>query len=177
MAMALDIRVLVISVDESPSPALARVAIRSGWPLLSVPRAFQAIREIRHRQPGVVIVQVTLRLGEGLELVQLLPDETARASLIAIASSHHESIERAVRAAGASCYLPTPADAALVERTVAEMLDRRTARSSAMRRAPRADLERRITLPPPVSLDRTSGGGLSPPAAPRRGRDERKTGS
>jgi DNA-binding NarL/FixJ family response regulator len=72
----------------------------------------------------VVIVQVSSRLDEDIELLRLLPARMKRLSLIAVADPHRDEIERAVRGAGASCYLPNAANTALVERTVAEMLSR-----------------------------------------------------
>lgn len=117
-------RVLFFVSNENPDPDLSRIALRHGWPLLQFLRALQAFEDIRRCLPGVVLVQVSLRLGEDLELIRLVRTELVQVSLIAVASPHHDEIERAVRSAGASCYLPGATDVPLAERTVAEMLDR-----------------------------------------------------
>jgi len=119
-----DYRVLLFVLNGNPSADLARIAIRRGWPLRRVPLATQAFEEIRHRRPGAVLVQVSLGMGEDLELIRLVRSDLAHVSLIAVAVPHHVEIERAVRSAGASCYLPGAADADLVEQAVAATLER-----------------------------------------------------
>ena len=130
MALIPNNRVLVASLVGEPTEALLRITLRRAWLLLKISCVLPALREILRLRPDVVIVQVTLQLGDDLELIRLLPSRMTRVSLIAVASSHHERIELAVRAAGVSGYLPAAADTELIEQTVADVLARRAAPAS-----------------------------------------------
>ncbi len=141
MTLMPDTRVLLISLAGSPPPDLARIAVRNDWPLLLAARVSQALREVRERRPGVVIVPISRQFEDELELLRLLPTKTQRVSSIACASAHDDRIERAIRNAGADSYLPTAADDALVERTVNEILTRRQATPLPMHYAARTAAE------------------------------------
>ncbi len=134
MTFTSDTSVLVVSLASNPSPALLRIAIRHAWPVLTALRPPQALREVRHCQPDVIIIQVSLPRGADVELISLLRTKMRQVSLIAVAGSHRDEIERAVRSAGVSCYLPTAEDMTLVERSVAEMLTQRQSVTPTARR-------------------------------------------
>jgi hypothetical protein len=122
VVQAFDIRVFVASLDESPAPELARIAMRRGWPLRRPPTAVLAAREIRETRPCVVVLQVSPRPDEVLKLLRLVRSGLPPVVSIAVAVSHLDEIERAVRAAGASCYLPDAIKNRLLERTVDDIL-------------------------------------------------------
>lgn len=148
-----EMEVLLFAINESPSPDLAKIAIRRGWPVLQVPFAEEGLDEVRRRQPIVVIVQVSMRLGEDLDLLYLLRTNSARVSLIAVATAHYHEIERAVRSIGVNCYLPSARDAELIEQAVDEVLHRRQPNPSASRDAKKALAQNKKVLSSSASLN------------------------
>jgi len=163
-----DIRVLFLVVDDRPSADLAKIAIRRGWPLLQTSLAGQTVDEVRRHCPEVAVVQVSLKLGEDLELLYLLQAGFSEIASIAVATSHDLHVERAVRSAGANCYLPCTDDADLIERTVDELLHRRRQnppRRPELESRRRGTIENFLPLPPSLLLHETSGGGPKQPAA------------
>jgi len=119
-----EMEVLLCAINESPSSDLAKIAIRRGWPVLQIPVAAQTLDEVRRLGPAVVIVQVSMGLGEDLNLLYLLRTNLSRISLIAVATAHCHEVERSVRSVGVSCYLPSARDGNLVEQAVRDMVNR-----------------------------------------------------
>jgi DNA-binding NarL/FixJ family response regulator len=137
-------------VNDEPSPELARIALRNRWPFLRHQFAKQALAEIRTKAPEVVVVQVSLGLGEDLRLIQLVQCGLLQASLIGVASAHHAEIELAVRMAGATGYFPDASDAGLIERMVNDLLARSTGGQRTSGPAGRARQSKNNLFLPPV---------------------------
>jgi len=122
--------VLVIVLCGTVHVGLARAALRMGWPIRSLETAVAAMREIRDRCPRVVVVQVTLLSSEPIKLIRLLRYGLQPAVVVAVASTHRTQLERMVRDAGASCYLPAAENDEGIEQMVAAMLETAPARSA-----------------------------------------------
>ena len=118
-------RVLVVLLSPNPAPELVRLALRSGWPCIVEPRSAPAARHLRQRRPAVVLIEVALPAEEEIRFIRLLQPTLDRRALVAVARSHDENLERAIRAAGVSCYLPSANDDAAIEAIVAAMLGQR----------------------------------------------------
>jgi DNA-binding NarL/FixJ family response regulator len=125
VASLVNIRVLFFAMDESPEPNLAEIAMRRGWPFLQMSNTSQAIVELRRRSPSAVVVQVSLPLSEDLELLHRVRDNFSTVTLIAVATTHDDDVERAVRSAGVSLYLPSARDADRIERAIDQVLHHR----------------------------------------------------
>ncbi|HOA72276.1 MAG TPA: hypothetical protein PL151_02710 [Phycisphaerae bacterium] len=113
--------VLVVVLCGAVHVGLARASVRQGWSVLAVSRAVQAMREIRDRSPRLVVVQVSLSSEEPIKLIRLLRQCSQPVLIVAAANSHRDQLERLVRDAGATCYLPSSEDDQVVQ-TVASML-------------------------------------------------------
>jgi DNA-binding response OmpR family regulator len=113
---------LIIVFDENAIPALARLAVRHDWPVLRMSTVVQAVPAIVRHRPGLVVVQVSLVPDQAVELIRLLRARLQPVPIIAVARSHDEQTERAIRGAGATYYLPAARDAGILEQVVASML-------------------------------------------------------
>ena len=81
------------------------------------------MREIRDRCPRLVVVQVTLLSSEPIRLIRLLRHSSQPVLIVAVANSHRNQLERLVRDAGASCYLPGTEDDESLVQAVSSMLE------------------------------------------------------
>ena len=137
------IDVLIAVMDEDVDKGLALSATQNGWPLLQATTADEVFFQLCQSRPRVLIVQMSLFLGEALKLIGLTRHHWQQVSLVAVTPSHDEQIECAVRGAGASCYLPGTANVDLVEQTVTAFLRRHTdAVASIINTDPNQDLPR-----------------------------------
>ena len=153
----LTVKVLVVLMDESSVPGLNKAVGNHRWPVLRQPDAGRALKNIRLIRPQVLIVQVdgsVMILQEATRLIRFLSTYPPRPGVVAIASNHTNQTERAMRAAGVSCYLPEDVDADLIEQTVSQLLANCAAQASAPAKAPR-QIERRL---PAAQTARTSIG-------------------
>ena len=115
--------VLIVVLDQTVEPDLVRLAVDRGWALLRTSTVREAIRELRVRRVDVAVVQVAVLIERAVELIQLLREHWNRVPIVAVARSHDERLERAVRSAGADCYLPSP-DADAIEQAVDSLATR-----------------------------------------------------
>jgi DNA-binding NarL/FixJ family response regulator len=115
--------VLVIVLCGAVHVGLARASVRHGWPVLALGTAVQAMREIRDRSPRLVVVQVSTLSSEPLKLIRMLRHCSQPVLVLAVANSHRTQLEKLVRDAGASCYLPAAEEEDQLAQTVASMLD------------------------------------------------------
>jgi len=120
------IDVLIVVMAEDVDESLALSATQNGWPLLQATTADEVFFELCQCRPRVLIVQLSLPLGETLKLISRTRHHWQQVSLVAVTPSHDNQIELAVRRAGADCYLPATADVDLVEQTVTAILGRHT---------------------------------------------------
>lgn len=116
------IDVLIVVMDEDVDKGLALSATQNGWPLLQATTADEVFFELCQCRPRVLIVQLSLSLGEALKLISLTRHHWQQVSLVAVTPSHDNQIELAVRSAGANCYLPATANVSLIEETVSAIL-------------------------------------------------------
>ncbi len=122
MASSSQIAGLIIVFDEPAMPTVARLAVRYRWSILEIHAAPQAVSEVLRRRPRLLILQIPLVAHEAVELIHLLRARVRPVPVIAVARLHDEKIERAIREAGASCYLPESGAAAMVEEIVAALV-------------------------------------------------------
>jgi len=113
--------VLGFVLDKAAAKGLEQLALKRGWLILYNATADQAAQEVRRFKPQVVIVQFSIHLGEALEVIDILRTRWPRTPLIAVTSLHNDDIERAIRGAGASCYLSGKAWDDLLDQAVAAM--------------------------------------------------------
>lgn len=153
----LTVKVLVVLMDESAVPGLNEAVSNHRWPVLRQPSAGKALKNIRLIRPQVLIVQVdgsVMILQEATRLIRFLRTYPPRPGVVAIASNHTDQTERAMRAAGVSCYLPEDVDADLIEQSVSQLLANFAAQAAAPAKTQR-QIERRV---PAGETARTSNG-------------------
>ncbi|MBI1370618.1 MAG: hypothetical protein GC162_18425 [Planctomycetes bacterium] len=151
----LTVKVLVVLMDDSVVPGLNEAANTHRWPVLRQPSAGKALKNIRLIRPQVLIVQVdgsVMILQEAARLVRFLRTYPPRPGVVAIASQHTDETERAMRAAGVSCYLPEDADADLIEQSVTQLLANFAAQASSPSKTQR-QIDRRV---PAAETSRTN---------------------
>ena len=105
---------IVVVLDGRVEPGLLQVARVHALPVLMAPDANQAFRDILRLRPAVIIVHVPKVPAEALKLIRSVVESgLGPLPLIAATASHQDETERAVRMAGATCYL-AGADAQLI---------------------------------------------------------------
>jgi len=142
----LTVKVLVVLMDDSAAPGLNEAVGHYHWPVLRQPSAGKALKNIRLIRPQVLIVQVdgsVMILQEATRLIRFLRTYPPRPGVVAIASNHSDETERAMRAAGVSCYLPEDADADLIEQSVSQLLANFAAQAASPSKVQR-QLDRRV---------------------------------
>ena len=100
---------LIVVTGGRAGPSLRRVARVHDLLMLEATDARQAAHAIRRLRPQVVIVRVTESIEESLKLIRLIVAAIAPLTLIAVAASRDEQLERTARGAGATYYLPEDA--------------------------------------------------------------------
>jgi DNA-binding NarL/FixJ family response regulator len=122
VTLSSDIVGLIVVLDEAVMPGLARFAMRHGWSVVKLPEIGQTGRLVLRRRAQAIVVQVSLKLDETIALIQLLKQGSRPMPIVAVAGVHNEQIERAIRGAGANCYLPGTSDADMIAQAVAAVL-------------------------------------------------------
>jgi hypothetical protein len=119
---------LVLAVDETTLDIGAALCRRRSteWPLLVVSHPGEALRDIHRRRPNVLFVCVApARIDSTAALLEELSRRLSRGNpaLVAVAATHDEAVERAVRVAGSSCYvaLDSQADDDLLDELLREL--------------------------------------------------------
>ena len=121
-----DTSVLAIAIGGNPEPDLQRIVLRNSWLVVEPPSASAAFEETLHYRPIVSIVQASTAPDEAVEFIRMVRADRLPVHVVAVTASHREEIEREVRIAGVDSYLDGVAVAAILEDTVAELLERRT---------------------------------------------------
>jgi len=114
-------RVLVAVLDRVVSPALGRLLMRRGWPLLKAASASQAVQAIRDANPQTLVVQVSLDSAETLDLLERLRRLRPGMPVVTVATYAGHELEQTVRAIGVSCYMAST-DPDLIEQAVAAIV-------------------------------------------------------
>jgi DNA-binding NarL/FixJ family response regulator len=124
MRRSIETCVVMFAIDAAPESDLLRIALGHGWSVRRPASASAGFEELLRCRPRVAVVQVSGMLGEDLEMIRLMRAGSLPVSVVAIAVTHGEEIELAVRGTGVDCYLSMAADATLIERAVSEILGR-----------------------------------------------------
>ncbi len=98
---------IVVVVDEKVSEDLRQIARRHGMSLVQAATADQAFRDIVRLGPKVVILQIPKLVAETLALIRMVATAPHPVPIIAAATLHTDKIEKAVRRAGATYYVPS----------------------------------------------------------------------
>jgi len=99
--------VVVIALNgQGVEAELRTMANDSGMLVIEAPGAKQAYVNIIRQRPEAIILQVSRMLSEAIKLVQLVAGSPNPVPVIAVASHHGVDVERAMRIAGATCYVP-----------------------------------------------------------------------
>ncbi len=114
-------RVFVVVMDRVVSPALARLLMRRGWPLLKATSASHAVQAIRDANPRTLVIQVSLDSAETLDLLKRLRQLRPGMPVVTVATYEGHELERTVRRIGVSCYMAS-ADPDLIEQAVASIV-------------------------------------------------------
>ena len=115
---------LVVVLDETVMPGLARLATQSGWSIVQVPVAREALPIVLRRRAQMLVIQVSMPADEAIDLIRLLRVAPRKVPIIAVATAHGRQIEQAAREAGASCYLPDGDVPEALQRAIASMMPR-----------------------------------------------------
>jgi DNA-binding NarL/FixJ family response regulator len=126
---------VVVVLDEPVVPSLARLAVRQGWPVLKMATARQAVPVVLRHQADLHVVQVSVCVDESLDLIRSLRAAPRKVPILAVAAMHQPRVERAVRQAGASCYVPGSESLEVLQRVVASLAPLETADGRLLRRA------------------------------------------
>ena len=120
-------RILVCDDDDAVRTIVAQALRRAGHAVKTAASLAELEREMRIQQPDVLVTDVVLPDGDGIENATRLHAE--RPDMPVIVLSARNTLTTAVRAneAGAYDYLPKPFDLDTLGRTVAAALDRRGA--------------------------------------------------
>ena len=121
-----DIPGLIVVLNEATTPSLADFAMRRGWTIIKVSSAMGALAAILRRRPRLLVVQVSAFVNQTAELIRQARARLRPLPIVAVARSHDETVERTIRGAGASCYLPIACDADPLDATVTSLLAERT---------------------------------------------------
>lgn len=103
---------MVFAVDE-PTRAVGRelIQLADDRAQLVLCNAGEALRTIHRHEPRIVFVcAATPAVEPSARIIQVLHERRPRLPLLAIAGTHDESIERAVRSAGAGYYFALDAE-------------------------------------------------------------------
>ena len=120
-------RILVVDDDDAVRTVVAHALRRAGHAVKTAANLAELAREMRVQPPDVLVTDVVLPDGDGIENATRLHVE--RPDMPVIVLSARNTLTTAVRAneAGAYDYLPKPFDLDTLSRTVAAALDRRAA--------------------------------------------------
>jgi len=108
--LLLGLTVLVVEDSRFASEAMRLLCIRSGARIRRADSLKSAHRHLRVYRPNVVVVDLGLPDGSGLELISLLSTHTSpdRPIIIATSGADGEGLGEAARAVGADSFLPKP---------------------------------------------------------------------
>ena len=113
---------LIVDDDESSLGALAELATDEGFAVEKATSVGAARARLEARTPDVVLLDLLLPDGTGLDLIRDLHGQTDRVEIVVITG--HASVNTAVEALrhGASDYLTKPVDAKRLKRKLADLV-------------------------------------------------------
>ena len=112
------INVLVLLADQQRDSELLELTVRRGWRMSHEQTENEAIKLVLRFRPKAVVLEVCDYLGEALDIIYVLRNRWPNIPVIAVALFQDNSIERSVRAAGASAYFCGEGRTGLVEKAV-----------------------------------------------------------
>lgn len=118
---------VVVVMEKTVVSGLSRLAERHHWQLIHLPAAMQVMKTLGRQRVDIAVIHIALETQQTVELIEWLRATRKEVLLIAVASTHREEIERAVRHAGAHCYLPQT-DEVTLERAIGEVLEHEVSR-------------------------------------------------
>lgn len=98
---------LIVILEGDVMPSLRQCAKNRSMAMLEAELPEQVFEAIVRLRPRVVIVQIGDALDRTLKLIRLVGAAARPVQLIAAATQHSAGIERAVRSAGSTYYLPS----------------------------------------------------------------------
>jgi signal transduction histidine kinase len=101
-------RILVVDDDTAVRGAVARSLVRHGHAVVDAATAEEALRHVREREFDVVILEINLRNGDGMDLLKQIKVLAPRTEALVLSGAH--SIENAMRSvrAGAFDFIEKP---------------------------------------------------------------------
>ncbi|HPD32343.1 MAG TPA: hypothetical protein PLL20_20305 [Phycisphaerae bacterium] len=163
--------VLVVVLDRVVTPALARLLMRRGWPLLRATSASQAVQRIRDAEPETLVIQVSLDSAETLDLLDRVRRLRPGMPVVTVATYEGHELERTVRAVGVSCYMAS-ADPELIEQAVLAMVGATTPSGASLAHGRYRPQQAEPVTQVVFSLPKTVGAAAG--AAPERGTRKKK---
>jgi DNA-binding NarL/FixJ family response regulator len=112
---------VVVVMEKTVVSGLSKLAERHRWSLIHLPAAMQVMRTLGRQRIDIAVIHITVESQQSVELIEWLRATRQEVLLVAVASTHREEIERAVRHAGAHCYLPQT-DEVTLERAISELI-------------------------------------------------------
>jgi len=100
---------VAVSVTGPVSPEVAAEVTKSGGCVLEMTSATAACEAIMRLGAEIAVLQVGLPEAKALRLIQLLAAGSHRVRVVAVAVNPNSDLERQIRLAGATCYIPCPA--------------------------------------------------------------------
>lgn len=117
-------RILVVDDHDLNRKLFERLLERHGYHVQSVPSLGAAAGALAEQRPALVILDLNLSDGDGLELVGLLRSDPGTAQAPVIACTAAAGAQDRIRALAAGCdaYVPKPVDTRQFAELVAELL-------------------------------------------------------
>lgn len=157
--------VAVVAIGGEPSKSLRQMCREHHWLCLASDEVLYALKVVRRHRMLVVVVEVVPADGRSTELLKLLSREASETTIVAVVPHHEDRVERDIRAAGASWYVPTVNKTVLIERIVTSILEQHGTRPSAKARSCPTQGNDRVfsSSPPPINYGRRARECPSPP--------------
>ena len=100
--------VLVAEDDRAARESLSRALQLEGYDVRSVTNGAEALEEIRRGEPGVLLLDVSMPMVDGLTVARVLRSEGSRLPILMLTARTETSDRVAGLDAGADDYLPKP---------------------------------------------------------------------
>ena len=88
--------------------------------------AREALPIVLRRRARMLVIQVSIPMGEVIDLIRLLRVAPRKVLIVAVAAVHDQRLEQATREAGASCYLTDCRTPEALQQAIASMMPAET---------------------------------------------------